>query len=53
MQRNDPEFIKQGDQILQKVSGYDMKEAVLRWYSNLDCPQPRSQMMLYNLNVAA
>ena len=52
-QRNDPEFIKQGDQILQKVSGYDMKEAVLRWYSNLDCAQPRSQAMLYNLNVAA
>jgi hypothetical protein len=52
-QRNDPEFIKQGDQILQKVSGYDMKEAVLRWYSNLDCAQPRSQAMLMNLNVAA
>ena len=52
-QRNDPEFIKQGDQILQKVSGYDMKEAVLRWYANLDCSVPRGQAMLYNLNVAA
>lgn len=49
LQRNDPEFIKQGDQILQKVSGYDAKEAVLRWYSNLDTEQPRAQAMLFNL----
>jgi hypothetical protein len=49
LQRNDPEFIKQGDQVLQKVSGYDAKEAVLRWYSNLDTEQPRAQAMLFNL----
>lgn len=52
-QRNDPEFIKQGDQILQKVSGFDAKEAVLRWYANLDCSVPRAQAMVYNINVAA
>jgi hypothetical protein len=51
-QRNDPDFIRQGDQILQKVTGYDMKEAVLRWYANLDTPEPRYQAMLYNLLVA-
>lgn len=50
LQRGDPDFIRQGDQVLQKVSGYDAKEAVLRWYSNLDTDQPRSLAMLYNLS---
>lgn len=52
VQRGDPEWIKQGDQILQKVSGYDAKEGVLRWYSNLDCDQPRKNLILYDLTVS-
>jgi hypothetical protein len=52
VQRGDPQWIKQGDQILQKVSGYDAKEGVLRWYANLDCDQPRKQLILYNLTVS-
>lgn len=50
LQRGDPDFIRQGDQVLQKVSGFDAKEAVLRWYSNLDTDQPRAQAMLYDLS---
>lgn len=52
VQREDPNWIKQGDQILQKVSGFDAKEAVLRWYANIDCSEPRRQAILYNLTVS-
>lgn len=53
VQRNDPDWIKQGDQILGKVSGFDMKEATLRWYANLSTDKPRSQAALVDLLVAA
>lgn len=53
VQRNDPDWIRQGDQILGKVSGFDEKEATLRWYANLSTDKPRCQAMLCDLLVAA
>lgn len=52
VQRGDPDWQKQGDQILMVVQGFDGKSGTLRWYSNLDCPDPRKQLILYDLTVS-
>lgn len=48
-QREDPNWIKQGDSILRVKSGFDAEEATLRWYSNLDFENPKDQLLGYNL----
>jgi hypothetical protein len=48
-QREDPNWIKQGDSILRVKSGFDAEEATLRWYSNLDCQAPKNQILGYNM----
>ncbi|MEO6566767.1 MAG: phage major capsid protein [Casimicrobiaceae bacterium] len=52
VQRDDPNWQKQGDAIMRVVSGFDAKEGTLRWYANLDCSEPRKQAILYNLTVS-
>lgn len=51
-QREDPNWIKQGDTIMQVVQGFDAKEGTLRWYANLDCAEPRKNALLYNITVS-
>lgn len=51
-QRNDPSWKKQGDSIFRVVSGYDAEEATLLWYSNIDCPQPRSMALGYDITTS-
>lgn len=51
VQRSDPSWLKQGDSVLQRVSGYDAEEAALAWYANLFCEEPRKQALMYNLTV--
>jgi hypothetical protein len=51
VQRGDPSWLKQGDSVLQRVSGFDAEEAALAWYANLFCEEPRKQAILYNLTV--
>ena len=48
-QREDPNWIKQGDSILRVKSGFDAEEATLRWYSNLDFENPKEMILGYNL----
>lgn len=48
-QREDPNWIKQGDSILRVKSGFDAEEATMRWYSNLDFENPKDQILGYNL----
>lgn len=52
VQRGDPSWLKQGDSVLQRVSGYDAEEAALAWYANLFCEEPRKQGILMNLTVS-
>jgi hypothetical protein len=49
MQTQDPHWLKDGQGIMRVVPGQDAKEALLKWYSNVDCEQPRRQGILYNL----
>lgn len=51
-ERNQPNWKKQGDSIFRVVSGYDAEEATLLWYSNLDCPQPRSMALGYDITTS-
>jgi hypothetical protein len=52
VQRSDPFWLKQGESILQRVSGYDAEEATNAWYANLACEEPRKQGILFNLTVS-
>lgn len=52
MQTRDPHWLQDGSGITRVVQGADAKEALLRWYSNLDPSQPRRLGMLYNLTVS-
>lgn len=51
-QTGDPHWQQDGSGITRVISGQDAKEALLKWYSNLDCDQPRRLGMLYNLTVS-
>lgn len=50
-QTKDPHWLQDGNGIMRVVPGQDAFEALLKWYSNLDCSEPRRQAILYNLTV--
>jgi len=50
-QTKDPHWLQDGTGIMRVVPGQDAFEALLKWYSNLDCQEPRRQAILYNLTV--
>jgi hypothetical protein len=52
MQTKDPHWLQDGQGIMRVVQGQDAKEALLKWYSNLDCEQPRRQAILYNVTTS-
>jgi len=49
MQTADPHWKQDGSGIMRIIPGQDAKEALLLWYANLDCMEPRSQAVLYNI----
>lgn len=51
-QTQDPNWQKDGTGITRVVPGQDAKEALLRWYSNLDCEQPRRMGIGYNVTTS-
>lgn len=51
-QTRDPHWLQDGQGIMRVVPGQDAKEALLKWYSELDCTEPRRQGILYNLTVS-
>ncbi len=40
-QTGDPHWYQDGGGVLQIVPGQDAKQGLLKWYSNLDCEEPR------------
>lgn len=51
MQTRDPHWLQDGQGIMRVVPGQDAKEALLKWYSNIDCEEPRRQGVLYNITT--
>lgn len=51
-QTGDPHWLKDGNGIMRVVAGKDALEGLLKWYSNLDCDEPRRQGIMYNLTVS-
>lgn len=51
-QTRDPHWLQDGQGIMRVVPGQDAKEALLKWYSNLDCEEPRRQGLLYNITTS-
>lgn len=50
MQTGEPHWLKDSaGAVLRVIEGYDLLTATLKWYSNLDCEQPRYQAILFNL----
>jgi hypothetical protein len=50
-QTSDPKWDDDGSGILHRVQGQDARDALLKWYSELDVEEPRRQGILYNVNV--
>lgn len=50
-QTRDPHWDNDGSGVMHRVSGQDAREAMLKWYSNIDCEEPRRQGILYNLTI--
>lgn len=50
-QTRDPHWLQDGQGIMRVVPGQDAKEALLKWYSNLDVEEPRRQGLLYNVTT--
>ena len=51
-QTKDPHWLQDADGgVMRVVAGQDAFEALNKWYSNLDCSEPRRQAILYNLTV--
>ena len=48
-QPRDPNWLTDGTGIMRVVPGQDAKEALLRWYSNLDFEEPRRVGIGYNI----
>lgn len=48
-QTRDPHWLQDGNGIMRVVPGQDAKEALLRWYSELDVQEPRRNAVLYNV----
>jgi hypothetical protein len=51
-QPRDPNWLTDGTGIMRVVSGQDAKEALLRWYSNLDFEEPRRVGIGYNITTS-
>lgn len=51
-QTRDPHWLQDGQGIMRVVPGQDAKEALLKWYSNLDVEEPRRQGLLYNVTTS-
>lgn len=48
-QTQDPHWLQDGQGIMRVVPGQDAKEALLKWYSNLDFTEPRRVGIGYNV----
>lgn len=48
-QTRDPHWLQDGQGIMRVVPGQDAKEALLRWYANLDFEEPRRSGIGYNV----
>lgn len=48
-QTRDPHWLQDGQGIMRVVPGQDAKEALLKWYSNLDFEEPRRVGIGYNV----
>jgi hypothetical protein len=51
-QTRDPHWDDDGSGPMHRVSGQDAREALLKWYAELDVDEPRRQGILYNLLVS-
>ena len=51
-QTRDPHWLQDGQGILRVVPGQDAKEALLKWYANLDQEEPRRVGIGYNVTVS-
>ena len=51
-QTRDPHWENDGSGIMRVVPGQDAKEALLKYYGNLDCEEPRRMGLMYNLTVS-
>lgn len=52
MQTRDPHWLQDGQGIMRVVPGQDAKEALLKWYSNIDCSEPRRQAVMYSITTS-
>lgn len=52
MQTRDPHWLQDGQGLMRVVAGQDAKEALLKWYSNLDVEEPRRMGICYNLTMS-
>ena len=52
MQTRDPHWQQDGQGIMRVVQGQDAKEALLKWYSNLDFEEPRRCGIGYNVTTS-
>ncbi len=50
-QTRDPHWLQDGQGIMRVVPGQDAKEALLKWYSNLDFEEPRRVGIGYNITT--
>jgi hypothetical protein len=48
-QTRDPHWDDDGSGILHRVEGQDARSALLKWYAELDCDEPRRQGIMYDL----
>lgn len=51
-QTRDPHWLQDGQGIMRVVPGQDAKEALLKWYSELDCEEPRRMGIGYNVTTS-
>lgn len=51
-QTRDPHWLQDGQGIMRVVPGQDAKEALLKWYSNLDFEEPRRVGIGYNVTTS-
>ncbi len=51
-QTRDPHWLNDGSGILRAVPGQDAKEGLLKWYSELDCQEPRRMGIGYNITMS-
>lgn len=51
-QTRDPHWENDGSGIMRTLPGQDAKEALLKWYANLDCLEPRRLGIGYNVTVS-